>query len=182
MLTRQLLRQSLHKAFTYKSQLRYLACGIDPNVKTKRQEVLQRRQNRQVIKINKNRGSLINDSLPKISITNNGWDEIISSINDEFAFYLSAESSGSSCGFEYDFKLLSKEDINEQNTSYITHPEKDIKVYIDKNKELLLLGSKIDYKEKDYKAGRYESGFVITGNESLSTNCSCNRSFKPIDL
>ena len=176
----KIVRQSLLN----KSNItRTFACGVDPNLKTKRQEVLQRRQERQVVKVNKKRKSLIDYSKPMISITDEGWNEIVQCSDDKSVFYLSALSSGSSCGFEYDFKLL---DINEipdlENTSHITHPKKDVKVYIDNKRQLLLLGSNIDYKDKNYKKGRYESGFVITGNSSLSSNCSCNRSFRPIDL
>ena len=182
MLTR-IVRQSL---LSNKSNIaRTFTCGVDPNVETKRQKVLQRRQKKQVAKAKKKRKHLINDdSTPKLTITDKGWNEISKATSDKSAFRLSSTEAGSMCGMQYDFRLV---DINElpslENATYVTHPEKeDIKVYIDERRQFLLIGASIDYEEKDYEAGKYESGFVVSGHPMLTNDCACNKSFKPIDL
>ena len=57
-----------------------------------------------------------------------------------------------------------------------------MKVTIDPVAEMILLGTTIDYIEKDYTKGIFENKFVFTPNKTMGASCGCGISFQPYDI
>tara|TARA_B100000795_G_scaffold38294_1_gene25187 strand:- start:5148 stop:5477 length:330 start_codon:yes stop_codon:yes gene_type:complete len=96
-------------------------------------------------------------------------------------FMLSATSGGCN-GFNYDLKLLSKNNYESFFTSKINPMVIEngaTKLLVDPMVEMLLLGTNIDYVNEDYKNGIFENKFIFTPNKNIASSCGCGISFNP---
>lgn len=115
--------------------------------------------------------SLSTVKLP-IYITDKASKEVKTILNHSNYMYMIFSAKGGGCnGFEYQF--LPSNDVG----------NKDIKineqVYLDYLSEMLLLGTSIDFEERNYEKGIFHPKFTFIPKKELATTCGCGVSFSP---
>tara|TARA_B100000795_G_C22802987_1_gene442974 strand:- start:3908 stop:4282 length:375 start_codon:yes stop_codon:yes gene_type:complete len=120
----------------------------------------------------------------KLIVTNSAWSKLSSIIknSNNNSFMLSAKSGGCG-GYNYSFKMIT--DYNFKNIlkkKAILKNNNNINVILDPTSEFLLIGTKIDYINKDLDMGIFEGKFVFIPDERLSNCCGCGNSFNYKDI
>jgi len=121
-----------------------------------------------------------------ISVTSGAWSKMTSIIErqgkDIFGFVFSASSGGCN-GFNYNLKLLNKEDYNTDYHKYSKRlsvmEENNTKLVIDPLSEMYLIGTTIDYINEDFEKGVFENKFIFLADKNMATSCGCGTSFTP---
>lgn len=118
-----------------------------------------------------------------ITITKQAWDKMtyIKNSNNCYAFIFSAKGGGCH-GFNYNLETINKKEyqnIMEEKPSPIELIEKDTRLIIEPQSEMLLLGTTIDYVMENYSKQIFESKFIYTPLKDYATTCGCGISFSP---
>ena len=88
------------------------------------------------------------------------------------SFYLDGGGCG---GFQY--KLVPID--HKPNPMDIEVNNNDIKIYVDHQSEMFLIGTTIDYEDRDFSKGILHRGFKFIPEKSAGTTCGCGISFAP---
>ena len=145
-------------------------------------------------------------TIPKrkpITITDNAWKQMnnIKIQTECHGFWFFADSGGCN-GFNYELQPISKKDFddliksnsniksrykttiveNKVNISSKTYSNNIIKCIIDPASEYLLLGTTIDFIEKDYWKGILNDKFTFTPDNNFASSCGCGISFSPKNI
>jgi len=111
-----------------------------------------------------------------IKITDKAASHIIKICKESKYSYLYFYASGGGCGgFKYNLKPINKPE-NIKDT--LVH-HKGASVYVDRMSELHVLGTTIDYEEKNYSKGIIDEGFKYIPEKDFATMCGCGISFSP---
>lgn len=117
-----------------------------------------------------------------ITITKNAFGkmkEILKKSHDKSAFLFGINSGGCN-GFNFDLKLIDKNEINEikkKKPNVIS--ENNVEVYVDPLSELYLIGTEIDFLMEDFSKGIFESKFIYNVDKQKAVTCGCGVSFTP---
>ena len=105
-----------------------------------------------------------------LTVSQNAWKELkkISKLNKESNFLLSTSSGGCN-GFNYNFKICNSLNYNKVFNN-------NINIYIDPLSEMFLIGTKIDFINKDYSKNIFESKFTFIPSDKFYS-CGCGKSF-----
>ena len=119
-----------------------------------------------------------------VIVTNSAWakmDSILQQKN-EHVFYFTASSGGCN-GFNYDLNLITIVDYLDMTERLkmftLLENEKNSKLFIDPDAEILLFGTTIDYVKEDWNKGIFENKFIFIPDKNLVTSCGCGVSFTP---
>ena len=123
-----------------------------------------------------------NSYKPIINVTENAWTKISNILkknNNNTQAMLLDISSGGCNGFNYKFNIINPlENKKISNYSVVISPNNlSNKIYIDSMAEFYVLGTTIDYIKEDFNKNIFESKFLFTPDNSLTTNCGCGTSF-----
>ena len=118
-----------------------------------------------------------------IIVTKNAWYKMTEIIkNKKGTSFLFAAKGGGCNGFNYDLKLLYKDEydvlVNDKIKPTIMTFDKS-KILIDPLSEMILLGTTIDYISEDYDKNIFENKFVFITDKNLASSCGCGISFTP---
>lgn len=118
-----------------------------------------------------------------ITITKQAWDKMryIKNSNNCYAFIFSAKGGGCN-GFNYNLETIDKKEykiLMEEKPIPTELIEKDTRLIIEPQSEMLLLGTTIDYVNEDYSKQIFESKFIYTPLKDFATTCGCGISFSP---
>ena len=111
-----------------------------------------------------------------IRVTQKAWNKMTEIIqtSDKLGFLFQATCNG------FNFKL---DTLDEKTFNNMKNPtlfqNNEVKLYIDPNSEMFLLGTVIDHVSEDYSKGRYESKFLFKVDPKLASSCGCGISFSP---
>ena len=115
----------------------------------------------------------------KLIVTNNArskLNKIIKNSNNN-TFMLSAKSGGCG-GFNYMFNMITDDKFKHiLKKEPIFKNNNDVNIIIDPKSEFLLLGTKIDYINKNLDKGVFEGKFVFIPDERVAHSCGCGNSF-----
>jgi len=120
-----------------------------------------------------------------IIVTNNAWNKMSEIINKKtrYSGFLFSVTSGGCNGFNYDFKVINRDEYNElilnKKINPTTIEKNNIKIFIDPIAEMYLFGTTIDHISEDYEKGLFENKFVFLPDKNLASSCGCGISFTP---
>ena len=118
-----------------------------------------------------------------LTITKQAWDKMtyIKNSNKCYGFIFSAKGGGCH-GFNYNLETINKKEyqnLMEEKPTPTELIEKDTRLIIEPQSEMLLLGTTIDYVMEDYSKQIFESKFIYTPLKDYATTCGCGISFSP---
>lgn len=116
-----------------------------------------------------------------ITVTESAWIKLkaISKQLPQSHFIFTAKGGGCG-GFNYELRPLQPDDLKESQ-HHTTMEQDGVLLTVDPLVEMHLIGTKIDFKSEDFKAGVWESKFEFIPDPKLASTCGCGVSFTPRD-